>query len=40
MELQDIEESIDLVALPIGVYVYQLFSATGVLQDSGRFIKR
>lgn len=40
IELQEIEESIDLVSLPIGVYVYQLFSPTGVLQDSGRFIKR
>jgi Subtilase family len=40
MELQEIEESIDLVSLPIGVYVYQLFSATGVLLDSGRFLKR
>ncbi len=40
VELQEIEESIDLISLPIGVYVYQLFSSTGVLQDSGRFIKR
>ncbi|NOS91914.1 MAG: S8 family serine peptidase [Cyclobacteriaceae bacterium] len=40
MELQEIEESIDLISLPIGVYVYQLFSPTGALQDSGRFIKR
>lgn len=40
IELQEIEESIDLVSLPIGVYIYQLFSPTGVLQNSGRFIKR
>jgi hypothetical protein len=40
MELQEIEESIDLVSLPIGVYIYQLFSATGVLLDSGRFLKQ
>ncbi len=39
-DLQEIEEAIDVVNLPAGVYIYQLFSPTGALQDSGRFIKR
>jgi hypothetical protein len=40
VDLQEIEEAIDLVNLPTGVYVYQLFTPNGALQDSGRFMKR